>query len=28
LQWFFNGKPRRGSVPQEILIESLSNYTA
>ena len=27
LQWFFNSKPRRGSVPQEILIESLSNYT-
>ncbi|XP_054152985.1 high affinity cAMP-specific 3',5'-cyclic phosphodiesterase 7A-like [Oppia nitens] len=27
LQWFFNNKPRRGSVPQEILIESLANYT-
>lgn len=26
LQWFYNNKPRRGSVPQEILVESLSKY--
>ncbi|RWS26202.1 hypothetical protein B4U80_09657 [Leptotrombidium deliense] len=25
-QWLLNSKPRRGSVPQEILIESLTNY--
>lgn len=26
LHWFYNGRPRRGSVPQEILIESLGRY--
>lgn len=24
--WLYAGKPRRGSVPQEVLIESLSKY--